>query len=53
MFHVQLVHRDLASRNVLLTDTLVCKISDFGLSRDVYVDEAYCKLSAGKGDVIS
>ncbi|XP_026286789.1 proto-oncogene tyrosine-protein kinase receptor Ret [Frankliniella occidentalis] len=45
---LKLVHRDLASRNILLNENLVCKISDFGLSRDVYVDEAYCKLSAGK-----
>lgn len=29
------VHRDLASRNVLLTNHLCCKISDFGMSRHV------------------
>lgn len=27
------VHRDIAARNVLLTEALVAKISDFGLSR--------------------
>lgn len=31
------VHRDLASRNVLLTESLQCKISDFGLARTVSV----------------
>ena len=27
------VHRDLAARNVLVDATMVCKVSDFGLSR--------------------
>ncbi|XP_075152649.1 protein kinase receptor Ret oncogene [Haematobia irritans] len=42
---IKLVHRDLAARNVLLADGHICKISDFGLTRDVYEDDAYLKRS--------
>ena len=47
-----MVHRDLATRNVLLAEEeegKVCKVSDFGMSRDVYVDQSYTKLGSGKG----
>jgi tRNA A-37 threonylcarbamoyl transferase component Bud32 len=48
----QLVHRDLAARNVLVAAGKICKISDFGLTRDVYEDDAYLKRSKGRGKLI-
>ncbi|KAH9519997.1 hypothetical protein Btru_071432 [Bulinus truncatus] len=45
---LKIVHRDLAARNVLVTEGLKMKISDFGLSRDVYEADAYLKMSKGR-----
>ena len=45
---MKFVHRDLAARNVLLAADRVCKISDFGLTRDVYMDDTYWKKSNGR-----
>ena len=42
---LQLVHRDLAARNVLVAEGRKMKISDFGLSRDVYEEDSYVKRS--------
>lgn len=39
-----LVHRDLAARNVLVATGNVCKVADFGLSREIKEEgEAYCQ----------
>ena len=37
----QCIHRDVAARNVLLTDNRVAKICDFGLARDIMNDSNY------------
>ncbi|XP_071842913.1 fibroblast growth factor receptor 2-like [Apostichopus japonicus] len=42
------IHRDLASRNILLGECYVCKISDFGLARDVAETEQYETKSRGR-----
>ncbi|KAI8509541.1 hypothetical protein Bbelb_133890 [Branchiostoma belcheri] len=38
---LKIVHRDIAARNVVISDRKVAKIADFGLSRDVYTSSAY------------
>uniref|UniRef100_A0A3B3C0J4 receptor protein-tyrosine kinase n=1 Tax=Oryzias melastigma TaxID=30732 RepID=A0A3B3C0J4_ORYME len=35
------IHRDVAARNVLLTDQHIAKICDFGLARDIRNDDSY------------
>ena len=38
---VKVIHRDLAARNVLVGEGETCKVTDFGMARDVQEDNIY------------
>ena len=45
---LEIVHRDLACRNVLVGEGKALKIADFGLSRVVAEGDAYVKTTSGR-----
>ncbi|PFX25855.1 Tyrosine kinase receptor Cad96Ca [Stylophora pistillata] len=44
----KVVHRDLAARNVLVANGNVCKITDFGMARDVQGSDIYTMRAGGR-----
>ena len=43
--HYQIIHRDLAARNVLVGEGETCKVTDFGMARNVQQEDIYTKTS--------
>ena len=41
LFISKVIHRDLAARNVLVGEGETCKVTDFGMARDVQEDNIY------------
>ena len=44
--HTQVVHGDLAARNVLVFPNFVAKVTDFGLARRMYESGIYSRMKS-------
>ncbi|XP_068699624.1 uncharacterized protein [Montipora foliosa] len=44
----KIIHRDLAARNVLVGETETCKVTDFGMARDVQQKSIYARKTRGR-----
>ncbi|XP_066024453.1 proto-oncogene tyrosine-protein kinase receptor Ret-like isoform X2 [Pocillopora verrucosa] len=45
---IPVIHRDLAARNVLVGEGETCKVTDFGMARDVQEDNIYERKTRGR-----
>ena len=45
---LKVIHRDLSARNVLVGEGETCKVTDFGMARDVQEDNIYERKNQGQ-----